>query len=153
MGRTRITMTGGDRMARELARIGQSLDANAELRVGFLEGATYPNEESLPVAQVAFWNEFGTSRAPARPFFREMIDRRSPRWGNVIAANLEATGYDVKTTFNRLGQVIKDQLTQSIVEFSEPGNAPYTIAKKGFDNPLIDTGVMQRMTGFEVGVK
>jgi len=137
-------------MRRELQRIQQSGDANLTLRVGFIDGATYPDENSTPVAQVAFWNEFGTNRAPMRPFFRTMIEKRSPKWGAVLAANLEATGYNFEQSMRRLGQVMKDQLTQSIVEWSEPANAPVTVERKGFNNPLIDTGVMQRATGYEV---
>lgn len=152
MSRTRITLTGGEGMMRALAAIAPGAN---ELRVGFIEGATYPanGDEILKVAQVAFWNEFGTATAPARPFFRTMIEKKSPKWGAVLAANLQATGYNWDTSLKRLGLVIKEQLTQSIVEFDDPPNAPYTVAKKGFNNPLIDTGVMQRQTGYEVGPK
>ena len=152
MSRTRVTITGGERAARELGRIAAQIGTGDVLRVGFLESATYPTEEVLQVAQVAFWNEFGTATAPARPFFRTMIDKRSPKWGAVLSANLQANGYDLPKALAVLGELIKDQLTQSIVEFDTPGNAPATIARKGFDKPLIDTGTMQRQTGYEVKV-
>lgn len=143
-----VTLKGGDRARVMLARIGTALGKGATVKVGFLAGATYP--DGLSVAQVAFWNEFGTSRAPPRPFFRGMIADKSPTWGKALALNLKDTNYNGEQTMGRMGQGIKDQLVQSIVEFSTPPNAPYTIAKKGFDKPLVDTGVMQRTPDFEV---
>ena len=144
----RVTFTGGERAQLELARIAGKLGNGKVLRVGFLEGARYP--DGTPVAQVAFWNEFGTRTAPVRSFFRDMIAKCSPRWGAAIAANLRATNFDGDVTLQRMGVGIQDQLTRSIVDFTTPGNAPYTIQQKGFDKPLIDTGVMQRSVGFDI---
>jgi hypothetical protein len=51
-----------------------------------------------------------------------------------------------------MGTVIKDQIVQSIVSTNSPPNAPSTVRRKGFDKPLIDTGVMQRSVDFVVEV-
>ena len=156
-GRT-VTLNGGGQMNAYLSRLAQRLGRGAAVNVGFLEGATYPADAKrkrkggLKVAQVAFWNEFGTVRAPARPFFRTVVKQESPGWGVKLAKIAKATGYDSKQTLGQMGEGIKGQIVKSIVDWDVPGNAPYTIAKKGFDKPLIDSGVMQRAVDYVVKV-
>lgn len=128
--------------------VAKKLSDGKTLRVGFLETEKYP--DGTPVAQVAFWNEYGTVKAPPRPFFRQMIEAKSPKWGAALGKNLSATGYDTTKALSLVGTGIKDQLTQSIVGFQAPGNAVSTIAQKGFDKPLVDTGQMQRAPGFDI---
>jgi hypothetical protein len=38
-----------------------------------------------------------------------------------------------------IGNVARDDIKKTIKDMKEPGNAPSTIAKKGFDDPLIET--------------
>ena len=121
--------------------------AAGKVKVGFLAGATYP--DGLSVAQVAFWNELGTTKTPARSFFRTMISNESPGWSMKIA-KLAKRGADGKTILGMMGEDIQGALQQSIVGWSEPGNAPSTVAAKGFDKPLIDTGHMKDSVGWEI---
>lgn len=123
------------------------------VRVGFLEEATYPNAdgESLPVAQVAYWNEYGTEDIPPRPFFRKTIAENSPDWGKQAAQLLKSNNYDVDITLNKLGEHIKGQVTEAILTYEDPPNAPSTIKKKGFNAPLRDTGTMSKLISYEVG--
>ncbi len=150
------TIAGGKALEKHLRTIAAKMGRGAAVNVGFLEDATYPvdadNPKSsrLPVAQVAFWNEFGTAKTPPRPFLRNTVASKSPRWGNALGANLRATNYDVPQTMALMGEGIKGQVVQSIVQFKDPPNSARTIARKGFDKPLIDTGVMQRSVDFEV---
>ncbi|HEY1441411.1 MAG TPA: hypothetical protein VGF65_11345 [Mycobacterium sp.] len=122
----------------------------AIVKVGFLGGATYPDGTS--VAMVAAVNEFGApSRGqPPRPFFRNMIADQSPTWGAKAAAILKTNGGDVKATLDVLGQEIQGRLIQSINTLTEPPLAASTIARKGFDKPLIDTSLMVKSVSYEV---
>lgn len=104
---------------------------------------------SLSVAQVAFWNEFGTSHAPARPFFRNMITQESPLWGEKLAALVRRNGYDGTAALSLLGENIKDALVNSIRSWPAD-NAELTAYIKGFNKGLTDTTVMQRAIGYEV---
>lgn len=163
MAAKEVTLTGGDKLAKHLAETMRKLGIAGHVRVGFLENATYPGSSKnqagklvkhvsgLKVAQVAFWNEYGTTKAPPRPFFRNMIAKESPKWGDQIGKILKATGGDSKKALALMGENIKGQLVKSIVDFTSPPLAAYTIEKKGFDKPLIDTGVMQRAVDYEVG--
>ena len=156
MATVNLTISGGDKMAGVLSRIASQLDKAAAVRVGFLENATYSVDASkdkpaLHVAQVAFWNEFGTVRAPPRPFFRGMIAAKSSKWGEKLGRVAVENGYDAKKTLGQMGEGIAGQLKQSIVDFTTPPNAPSTIARKrGASKVLVDTGKMLRSVDYEV---
>lgn len=141
------SMKGGGKLNGVLADIGKKM--HGSVSVGFLAGATYP-ESGIPVAQVAFWNEYGTTNTPSRPFFRTMIARESPGWGLLIARAAKHYEYNAATVLQFMGTKIAEELQQSIRGWDTPGNAPSTIAEKGFDNPLLRTGHMQNSVDFEV---
>lgn len=136
--------------------IAQKVEKGGVLRVGFLEGATYPGGKGKPalhVAQVAFWNEFGTVRAPARPFFRTTIAKESGTWGENLGKAVVAYDYDGELALRAVGQAMRDDVEASIQRWTTPPNAPSTIARKGHGKPLIDTAVMVRSPDFEVVAK
>jgi hypothetical protein len=103
----------------------------------------------LPVATVAFWNNFGTSRAPARPFFSNMIAEKSPGWGKKLGNTAKACNYDTKLILQRMGEGIQGQLVKAIVDWPAD-NSPLTVAIKGFNKGLQDQRIMQRHVGYEV---
>src|SRR6185369_668711 len=91
------TLEGGAALKRHLQEIERQLGRGAHVAVGFLEGAAYPTKGAgtgVHVAQVAFWNEYGTIHAPSRPFFRTMIESKSPRWGIGLGNALRKTNYN-----------------------------------------------------------
>lgn len=150
--RVQMGLKGGGQMRRYLEALQEAVGDASGVRVGFLENSTYPAEEGRParhVAQVAFWNEFGTSRAPARPFFRGFIGRELGDWGDKFGAYLKGSRFDAAKAFGLMGTEMKDGLTNSIAAWPAD-NAPSTIARKGFDHGLVDKGIMQRATDFEV---
>jgi len=91
-----------------------------------------------------------TITIPVRSYFRSMIAEKSPLWGDQVAAILKATGYDSQKTLELLGEKIKSDLQQSIINLKEPPNAKSTVRKKGFDNPLIETSHMLNSVDYEV---
>lgn len=148
-----MSVKGGDKLAKHLNRIAERIGKANSVRVGFLEGATYPakgkKDVVLSVATVAFLNNFGTSKARARPFFSDMIREETPTLGKKVEAAMKANDYDADAVLNLVGTYLKDKLVQKIVEWPAD-NAPSTVAKKGFNKGLIDKGVMQRSVDFEV---
>lgn len=188
-----IGMAGGDLLRKRLDDIKAKLGAGEVLRLGFLEGSTYP--DGTPTAQIAAIQEFGatikveasqttifrkldksgelmkngrfvkqklsnfatthnvpehTITIPARPYFRHMIEAKSPGWGVAMAKNLKATDYDAAQTLARVGEGIKGQLQQSIRDFDEVPLARSTVARKGNDKQLIDTGHLLNSADYEV---
>ena len=146
----------------KLAEIANKM-GRGHVNVGFLASATYP--DGTPVAAVAFWNEVGSGAGvpeglesvaesgpsrPPRPFFKQTIAANSPHWGKDLAEQVKSTGGDGNVALGRMGVEIVGEIQESIINFSDPPNAPSTIARKGFDDPLIDTGTMLRSVDFEV---
>lgn len=119
---------------------------SGSVRAGVLETAVYP--DGTPVAQVGFWNEYGTARAPSRSFMRATINQDLTGWLELIGKNIAL--YDTDKALGIIGAEMAGAFTQAVMEFSDPPNAPYTIAKKGFNKPLIDTSVLSRSISWEV---
>lgn len=103
----------------------------------------------LPVATVAFWNNFGNTRIPARPFFTNTVREDSPLWGAMVAQAIKKQRYNSRLVLQMLGQHIKDRLVKAIVDWPAD-NSPLTVAIKGFNKGLIASGVMQRAVDFQV---
>jgi len=123
--------------------------SNIQLKVGFLEGATYGGV--IPVPMVAATNEFGNPahNQPPRPFFRNAIAEHEEEWKEQTALLIER-GDDIEEVFSMLGTIIAADIQQSIRSLDSPPLSPVTIARKGFDNPLIDTKNMLDSVSYEV---
>jgi hypothetical protein len=198
---------GGTKLGRYLDKTLDGIENAGTLRVGFLEGATYPpklnvaddllkgldklnrvgpfakrakapavgpaaltkagppsrlrqyrqnkksfvgprQEITIPVATVAYWNNFGTKRSKPRPFFTNMVAKDSPNWGKILAGMMEK-GIAPKLALAKLGDHVIDQLVKAIVDWPAD-NAPLTVAIKGFNKGLVDRGIMQRNVGKEL---
>jgi hypothetical protein len=130
---------GGEKLEIALAKIAAGVSKPGTLSVGFLEGATAPNGDSIP--ERAANNEFGTPNAkypiPPRPFFRTMIAEKSPEWPKAVGDLLKANDYDATKALDIAGEAIEGQLRQSIIDTNSPPLAEATIKAKGFDKPLI----------------
>lgn len=162
-----IEMRGGEKLEAALAKLGASLGSDKQLRVGFLENATYPDGTKVAlVAAVQNWgspkkdekgNATGAWRIPPRPFFSDMVRKEQRGWPKAIVDALRsqrfalATGaYDLKLALEQVGQLMVGQLQDSIRDTNAPPLSPKTVARKGFNKPLIDKAVMINSAGYEV---
>lgn len=118
--------------------------------VGFLEGGTHS------VAFYAAMNEFGTATIPSRPFMRSTFDKNAQKYSDILVRRLrraaEGKG-SLRSAYIAAATEVRNDLIKAIVGWKEPPNADSTIEKKGVDNPLVDTGTMQRAIRFEVRQK
>ena len=148
-----MTMRGGEKMKAFLTKLSKDLTSGKPMvRVGFLSGSMSGEHHDQPSPTIAFILENGAPAAhiPPRPFFRNMIVRRSGKWGAQLAAFLRSNNYNVKMSLDGMGLIMGEQLQVEITEFTNPGNAPATIAHKGFDKPLEDSKNMKRSVSHEV---
>jgi hypothetical protein len=123
-----------------------------EVEVGFMEDAKY--DDGLSIAQVAFWNEYGTTKtngqpgSPPRPFFRNAIATAKgslvSKLSKKLSANREADALEV------MGELMVADIQTSILDGNYAPNSPVTvegskpdkngnqfIKGKGFDKPLV----------------
>lgn len=115
------------------------------------------------IALVAFWNEYGTKRKkdgkrvqhiPPRPFIRISFDDHNNEWVKEADTQLTAMVNSGKTTngaLNAVGRLMKKDIKKIIGDKSKlEHNAPSTIARKGFDKPLYETGKLKAAIDFKV---
>ena len=141
----------------------QQLDGT-EVEIGFFEEDRYgPENHNLPVAFVAYLNEYGHSigpqGVPERPFMHETFGDNMGQFHmaramrEVFIAAIK-DGRSVERLLKRVGVMVGEMLEVAIIDY--PGNnSPTTIARKGFDDPLRDTDRMLNSVKFQVhkGVK
>ena len=138
------TLTGGEKLKEILAKLAESVGDGATLSVGFLAGGnTY--EDGKTAAEVAALNEYGhlipvgrkgqggpMMMVPPRPFFSNMVMKKSPTWGRLIATALKKHNYVTLASLKEVGIHLQEQLQASIVTFNDPPDKPITIKRKGF---------------------
>lgn len=117
----------GENVARVLRDIAKRMGGGS-VRVGFLEGATYP--DGTPVAAVAYWDEFGHGGnfpAPPRSFFRTMISKESKHWAADMVSLIKKYNYDGAKVLEDMGLQLSGELRQSIHDTNSPALSPTTI--------------------------
>lgn len=126
-----------------------------EVEVGFFEEDKYgPENGNLQVATVAYYNEFGTTLNPTRPFMQEMfgdaMNQLHMAWEvKRIFLSLLSNGRAVHRLTQELGQMLVQMMQVSIDDY--PGsNSASTILRKGFNDPLFHTGKMLESVKFVV---
>lgn len=94
---------------------------------------------------------------PARPFLATTVQKNIRNWSILAGqkAYQAATGVIMLEDYYKiLGQRIMHDLQDEMKQFMNPHNAPLTKERKGFDDPLMDTGTLiKSMTWFAVKVK
>lgn len=138
-----VTLKGGEGLQKALDEIAKKVSKASSVDVGFLEGSTYPDGKSVP--EIAAIQEFGAPKAgiPPRPFFRTMIEVKSPEWGEAVGNLLVANNYDAAKTLGQTGAAIKGQLQESIIDTYNPPLSPITLMLRKMraeDPDLVVTG-------------
>lgn len=116
-------MRGGGKFIQRLSELVAQAET-AKVRVGIIEQADY--EDGQSVAQVAFWDEYGTATIPPRPFFRNTIAEHKDEWPQQAAALMKANGSDVRQTLSELGQIAVNDVKQTILDGDFAPNSEVT---------------------------
>ena len=104
-------------------------------------------------AEKGYYNEFGTEHIPARPFLRSTHDSKKLEWvrrmqrdfGLVLGNRM--TG---QRMLESVGKLAASDVHQAVIDWDTPPNAPRTVQKKGFDDPLVETGEMAEAIDYKV---
>lgn len=140
--------------------IGDIIEAMKKLdgqsvEIGWFESNLYNN--GVPVAYVAACNELGTPDAkypiPARPFMRKAMGAANKTVGariqTDVAAMLEGK-LTAEQIMHRIGMHYETAIVTSIKGGGWQNNSDATIARKGFDSPLRDSGIMWQTVTHEI---
>jgi len=136
---------------RAIKRRLKALDGT-KLQVGFFEEDKY-EDTGMPVAQVAMFNEYGTHLHPTRPFMQDTFESTAAK--RIIKHGLRAVfvaairGQAIQHKLRELGKQLAECMQAHIDAF--PGsNSATTILRKGFNDPLYDTGKMLESVKFQI---
>lgn len=124
--------------------------AKLEVQVGFQEGES--SDDGISLAEIAAYNELGSSSIPARPFMRQSFENHGDELQaacDQVNVNL-SNGSTAESALHELGVFVKGLVQSEIVDGGFAPNSAYTIAQKGSDTPLIDTGRMRQSVNFVI---
>ena len=150
MGNVQDIDHGWKRIVREVGKM-----QGSHVKVGVLSDAgTYPTDEGgANYADVATFNEFGTSTIPARPFMAQSFDKNIREINEFIIDRQNAI-YDLKEftekALDKLGVFFVAKVKDVFTSGDFARNAPATIAAKGSSRPLIDTGRLRASINHKV---
>lgn len=152
----KVDKSGWEKMKKELLK-----GSRLEVQVGIVEPVTYgPDNDNLPVATVWSWQEEGVpaQNIPTRPAIRVgfMAPIKKGSYNQMFAESMQriAEGKSTfKQEYTKIGTRAKVDLKKAVADWDTPRNAPYTIELKGFDNPLIDSGLLYESIDFKVDKK
>ena len=152
----KVDKSGWAKLKKELLK-----GSNQEIQVGIVEPTYYgPDNDNLSVAQVWQWQEEGlpAQNIPTRPAIRVgfMAPIKKGSYDKMFAESMQriASGNSTfKQEYTRIGVQAKSDLKQAVADWDTPRNAPLTVELKGFDNPLIDSGLLYESIDFKVDKK
>lgn len=99
--------------------------------------------EEGDLAAIASANHYGTDRIPPRPWLSAAAENNRARWVRLAGAVVKARGSGGGTgeqQLRQLGVAMVGDCQESLLDGTWAPNAPLTIARKGSDQPLVDTG-------------
>lgn len=113
--------------------------------VGWDETSHYP--DATPVAYVAAIQEFGSPQngIPPRPFMRPTIEAQRQSWTNTLqrgAARVLNGDMEAEQVLGQFGMLAAGNVRETIQSITEPKLSPKTVKRKGFEKPLVDSGLM-----------
>lgn len=132
--------------------------SNLEVQVGIVEPTYYGSDnDNLSVAQVWQWQEEGlpAQNIPSRPAIRVgfMAPIKKGLYNSYFVESIQriAEGKSTfKQEYTKIGVMAKVDLKEAVEQWDSPRNSPVTIEIKGFDNPLIDSGLLYDSIDFKV---
>lgn len=150
-------MAGGhDRLTPEGRRFYAEMEKLRSKRVfvGFQAGKV-TDDRGVDMAQIAAFNELGTSDIPARPFLRKTMEDSEDDIRAFCEERVQGIveGGTAEDALKQLGVYGKSLIQAKIKDGTWKPNAPSTIKKKKSDKPLIDTGRMRQSVNYVIKEK
>ena len=139
-------------------KLPNNISGPTQVKVGLISGMA--DQDNI---NKAVWNEFGTKGGasgggwggpiPERPFLRNAMRNNTSKYRNAMASSAERILLGQATldsVLTKLGTLAEQDVKNEITSLRSPPNSPVTIAMKGSDNPLIDTGEMRNAVRYKV---
>lgn len=144
-----INVPNFDQVRDELNKVLSKLNTDKFVTVGVHESDNARGGDTMTNAQIGAINHFGNDRTPARPWLDTGVASATPDIVDTITDGIE-DGLEMDQILNRVGVVAVAGVQNYMDELDSPANAPSTIAKKGDNNPLIDTGELKQSVTYDI---
>lgn len=171
-----VKITGGDKLLTKLEKMRKKFGKH-RVTAGFYPDRKYPanaeegRKNAIPVAQVAYWNNFGTTSKdggefiPPRPFFSDAVDENRQKWIDGLGKMIVKSDYDAQKALTLTGEEMQSDIMEKIkvggyapnskitiegLETKSKNGKTFKIGGKGTDHPLIDTHHMEDSVGYAV---
>lgn len=108
------------------------------------------------IIEVAIWNNYGTETSPRRAFMELAAKMMQPEYKRMLreaVKRINSGELSLKTLLKAVAQMGEAKLRQAIMEGDWAPNSPETIARKGSDRPLMDTGDLRKYATSDVRSK
>lgn len=119
------------------------------IKVGILSGTgEHPKgKHGQTMAEVGWWNEFGTETIPERPFLRTGLREKITKYRMILNNGMKKIlvgSMSSEQVLGILGVAAVADVQMKIIAIQSPPNAPSTVAQKGSSSPLQDTGALRQ---------
>ena len=115
--------------------------------VGIHEAAGMHPDATMTNAKLGALLNYGNPKIPPRPWLIPGFKSGETRYAKDLKNTIEGGG-TVEMAMVRVGTLAKGNIQRFMTDLKTPPNAPLTIALKGSDNPLIDTGELRASVDF-----
>ncbi|MEZ7716403.1 hypothetical protein O3935_00465 [Leptotrichia wadei] len=109
----------------------------------------------ISVQEYAIFNEYGTSKMPARPFFRLSVGTANAQ--NEIKEYMKQqveqiiqSGMSAQQAYENLGTFVVQKIKKTIASGNFAALNPQTVKKKGHSKPLMDTHSLYNSINYEI---
>lgn len=133
--------------------------ARFEVAVGFpvgKDGLAQPwYDGGASIIDVAIYNNYGMG-VPRRPFMDLATQKMQELYRTEMKAlseRITAGTINIERTLNAIGMKAAEEVRKAIMDGEWEPNDPATVARKGSDRPLIDSGEMARRATHHVRPK
>lgn len=125
------------------------------IKIGIWDEGGGEGNKKASVLEYAMFNEFGTSRIPARPFMQTTYDNHADevkKFTELMVDKIINNSATTERTLKVIGEFYQMKVQQTIREaknWAAP-NDPKTVELKGSSSPLIDTGRLIGAVRYEI---
>lgn len=141
---------------KKLDKILQQLDLTDGARVVVgVPKSTPPREDTddVTMAEVAFFNEFGTRTIPERSFLRATVDKNREKYFRIHEKLIDSFYLgqaNARVALGLLGEQAKADVQATITAGVPPPNADVTAERKKSSKTLVDTGALRQSITYEI---
>lgn len=129
----------------------------SQIKVGLPKStsAKMHKDSDLSIAAIGAIHEFGSSdgKIPERSFIRTTIQAKRKDIKKLFHTETKkviAGTQSVDKMMGKIGVLTSGAIQKTIVDLTDPANAPSTVSAKGSSNPLIDSGQMRQSVTWEL---